>query len=1322
MARQENIITKMEGGRWNMFSDTPRGNHWLNTPIETMNRTQTPKSTSIKTGETDANNRFFSKSFGQGSFTEPKPQEVKKPIAKDSSQRKQQQKVDVPLISTEVLDVSRQRLLVLIAFLIIQAYKVYDTVLLHSGLHVSGLFIGSGSFNFITKYLVVDSLFFYILPSLQIPRLIFPFWIVVLQIAIMTGFNFILCNNKGMLLVTFMISIWKKMNMKEFTLSGEAIKHKQVPNYSSHFKGALTIKILPENTALFNPFQSSFCFPLDDPQGHKNLVNVPIRINSTSSIEYIQLHYQDLYTNEVSLLNFTSKTFTVMDNKNELENNDSETDKNVKYISLPLDKIGLYAVKQIKDTNGFHLRIQPSHLVVPHCPTIGIVGSGKENRCIGDSDILKMELHGVPPMKLSYSKTIDSTKYDYVDGNLQPEYFESPLLSTQRTVFSQADLNNLNWARSHPLEINFNTIIQESGDYAYRIEKIIDGLGNEMDFSGLSEEMVEKYNIKYGFRVHGIPSAYLSEQFNPNSEMKKTIFVNLQTDGKKSSDYVVDLEFTDENGKSKKFEITSPSHSSKAEIPVNAPGVYKILKVDSGYCPGVVSGKSSILVTKPVAPELRVESKPILDQCVGQVGLDFDLTFTGVPPFKVPIVIYKEKSGRKSVYKKETISSDSARKHFNFSPRDEGNYEIVFESISNRLFSEPISLAPSDQFTFKTSMGVKPSVRLVKNTKIDLCLGQNNLVGVEFKGEPPFTLDYDILETSSNKRNSFHEENITNNNYDIQLPIFDVGGDYILSLVSIKDASGCVVSVTEPDAKINVRRDIPTATFAANKKNTEILIKEGTSANLPLKLNGIPPFSVSYQRIDDSGNVEESFKQVFHGNDKRAISVSKAGKYQLVSVKDQTCNGIVEEKGNTFTVKYLPKPSFYIQNNRKIDNISKTTFKKSDICQFEEGIVDLSLIGSPPFTLKYDLKSPSGEILSDVIQVATTYVSLKFPSEEAGEYTMIVKGLADSNYNENDLAKIGHKASLMTITQNIHPAPLVEFADSCKTLKTCISNIGEQKLLDPIKLKTIHGNAPFSITINVYHESTSRIDQFVIDEVNGTLLPSKEIYNDLKMGNHEIRIVKIVDGNGCVNEDSSLGDNHVFISVMDAPKIHLLDPSSHYCVGDYVSYQLNGVPPYNIGYEFKDVLLKTTEKTSQFVRYASEPGKISIRTLQDSASECVVDFTQTGFQDDLERLSLIIHPIPSVTVSQGKYTVEDIHEGDQVEVVFTFQGVPPFSLTYIRAEDSPMKGKQQVIETHKVSEIYEYEYRLVTSLQGTYEAIEISDAFCFAKNDAFFNA
>lgn len=115
-------------------------------------------------------------------------------------------------------------------------------------------------------------------------------------------------------------------------------------------------------------------------------------------------------------------------------------------------------------------------------------------------------------------------------------------------------------------------------------------------------------------------------------------------------------------------------------------------------------------------------------------------------------------------------------------------------------------------------------------------------------------------------------------------------------------------------------------------------------------------------------------------------------------------------------------------------------------------------------------------------------------------------------------------------------------------------------------------------------------------------------------------------------------------------------------------------------------------------------------------------------EQERERLSLTIHPIPSVTVSQGNYIIEDIHEGDQAEVVFTFEGTPPFSLTYVRTEDTDTNGssgrdqrRPQVVETHKVTDIFEYEYRVLTSLQGTYEAIEISDAFCFAKNEAFFS-
>nr|5TVZ_A Chain A, Nucleoporin POM152 [Saccharomyces cerevisiae] len=105
------------------------------------------------------------------------------------------------------------------------------------------------------------------------------------------------------------------------------------------------------------------------------------------------------------------------------------------------------------------------------------------------------------------------------------------------------------------------------------------------------------------------------------------------------------------------------------------------------------------------------------------------------------------------------------------------------------------------------SLRVKPSASLKLHHDLKLCLGDHSSVPVALKGQGPFTLTYDIIETFSSKRKTFEIKEIKTNEYVIKTPVFTTGGDYILSLVSIKDSTGCVVGLSQPDAKIQVRRD-----------------------------------------------------------------------------------------------------------------------------------------------------------------------------------------------------------------------------------------------------------------------------------------------------------------------------------------------------------------------------------------------------------------------------------------------------------------------------------------------------------------------------------
>jgi len=90
-----------------------------------------------------------------------------------------------------------------------------------------------------------------------------------------------------------------------------------------------------------------------------------------------------------------------------------------------------------------------------------------------------------------------------------------------------------------------------------------------------------------------------------------------------------------------------------------------------------------------------------------------------------------------------------------------------------------------------------------------------------------------------------------------------------------------------------------------------------------------------------------------------------------------------------------------------------------------------------------------------------------------------------------------------------------------------------------------------------------------------------------------------------------------------------------------------------------------------------------------------------------------VHALPSAQVGHGKRIFQDIHEGDQAEIVFTLIGEPPFTFTYQRSEVSPKKGTVgRVLETHTVSRVQNKEYSIFSALEGTWTVTSISDKYC----------
>jgi len=105
-----------------------------------------------------------------------------------------------------------------------------------------------------------------------------------------------------------------------------------------------------------------------------------------------------------------------------------------------------------------------------------------------------------------------------------------------------------------------------------------------------------------------------------------------------------------------------------------------------------------------------------------------------------------------------------------------------------------------------------------------------------------------------------------------------------------------------------------------------------------------------------------------------------------------------------------------------------------------------------------------------------------------------------------------------------------------------------------------------------------------------------------------------------------------------------------------------------------------------------QPGQFIITSVSHQQKMCKAAVTDLRYN---------VHALPSAQVGHGKKIFQDIHEGDQAEIVFTLVGEPPFSMTYQRAELPTRKGMTpKVLETHTVSRIQSHEYSIFTALEG----------------------
>lgn len=846
-----------------------------------------------------------------------------------------------PLISEEYLDIGTQRTLVSALFVAIQAYKIIDLIARRQASSTASH--DHSDIFFVVKFGVIEGLFLLILPVLRIPWLTFTNTITLALILLLTVINLFLSVSSAFNASAIIMGVWKTFFDSELTISGKRVRSRDLFDSQSHLSGRHTVQILPESTALFNPTLQSFCL-----ENSYSEAFVPVRLNATEPI-FIQLNSYDLDTQELTVLNFTKKEikkFKMQDPPEKLD------DPRLSYYALPVHKPGLYRIAKITDVSQLNIRLYRSDVLVSRCPS-AFISSGTDadgsHRCIGDVDVPRISVDGVPPLKIKYSRSVKGQEKTITVQSVNFQNANSSHVPGKQAFFWK-NSEPLSWASSQAVEVEMDTALSTTGDWVYYIDEVEDALGNVVNYTQIynnreNPRLLYSKSLAYGFTVHPRPQISFKDCSHENPiKLRKgsTTRLPITIRGVDVSDgpFKAELEHSpleDSLDTSSQATFSHNFTNLVDSLTVKESGMYKMLDFEGNYCKGTVLEPATCLVYVPPEPSITVRFDSLEDKCAGPVGVTADISLSGTPPFAVNFRMIKDNVVIKNEYK----SISQTREKLEFKPTTAGNYKYEFYRLGDSVYQN-IELHGDTYSTEQTIRALAGASFVQPNQKRKCCAGDSVDLQVKLNGIPPFKLNYEIIYGAS-RRTSYTMSDVTDTTLRISTPPLKHGGPYTVSLVSVEDSHGCVTTLNEKDINIDVRRQRPSAAFLPFDGSMEIKTLEGRNVGLPLKLSGEGPWEIAYRHTKPDGSTVEKHETKRQSNGE-VIRVDEKGVYSLLSVKDAYCPGDV--KGSEpFDVTWVERPRLSVVNSTLLVQESDNVYQKRDICENEEDVLELALTG-----------------------------------------------------------------------------------------------------------------------------------------------------------------------------------------------------------------------------------------------------------------------------------------------------------------------------------------------------------------------------------------
>ncbi|KIJ66251.1 hypothetical protein HYDPIDRAFT_86511 [Hydnomerulius pinastri MD-312] len=1270
-----------------------------------------------------------------------------------------------PLVPERFLDIPSQRLYYLSLGFLLQAVKVLDVF--------QNLFASDTPTHYGRKWFCLDFAYVAVLSQLRIPRLKYSKAVVLLQILSLWFLDGLLFGGISLNLGGPNSAGYQGIpNRPDLSSTPEPFRLTDILTPSGllsifsdstrgdqHLLGQHTVRMSPISTAHLNPDAHTFC--LSPPS---DTVLIPILVNNTTPanvrysftpltyvegksgtgrVEHVELSTKDLKVIEQARLEGLQMVRTVNyspdsseydeydDDDDETPSSESHLQKTQSLAHIRVTKPGTIRLDRVLDSSGVTARlVHPVEVTVVPCPTAQYTDdslSTLENtvRCAGDgSDVdLTIDIRGVPPLSLRWSKYVNEKKESFlVEGIEDSSATHRPHGDSRDVVRSASKV-------PQKLKVPLSQSVDSLGRVTFVLESVIDGMGNvvPLDQGAASEALrhhgaapnskttrslniLRRPSISFRNCGPGNPTSLLI-----GSEASLSLYV---TDADPlDAPWNVDVKFEPSedakgDGKTvKPWKNTLQTQKQTLGLSGSAAGEYTVTGLKGKWCEGdVLSPETCKVVEKPM-PTAEIEWKRI-HECSGDTGVSASLILHGTPPFQVYYRSQRDKENPRDLVKTFT----SSRGELTLQPEHSGHYFYTFLQLSDTNYKKVTLDGPSiDQVVHPLAAADFVAANTGARSKrvVSSCSGNMVDVEVDLRGTAPWNLELQIVGPRST--DALEVRDIKTSPARIQVPIPATidkeGGNFEVDLGNVEDTYGCKRSISVPGVSVNVRRVQPTAKFYSKNGLRQVTILEEDETDLPLRLTGDGPWKVKYRRVDDPASTRTEVLR--SPNDH--IHVKSKGVYELleVIVSDSRCPGSVSADENKYNVDWVPHPSAKLDPNTPSTlEAYNRSYILPPICQGHNDHVDLDLTGRPPFQIMYNIarndESGGGTTVLDQPTFSSIQPRTRFQlhTSTPGRKYYEVKQIGDTAYplHKHKNAVIPRSERLV-FEQEVLPKPSVKFKTDNR-MSFCLNDVLIPR--DPMASDgtiLLEGTPPFQLQLSIRNLAASKTRKETVevhDKVWKLDLPS---YYFTSIGPYQVSIESVHDSSHCEQAELDPLRRSIWIDVAETAAIIPFEKRKDFCVGDVTQFQLEGTPPWTIGYRVNGKSYTQEAKTSPFSIVQQQSGEFTVTSIAHQQKMCKAAVTN---------LQMTVHPLPSAQVGHGKRIFQDIHEGDQAEILFTLIGEPPFTFTYQRSEPSPKKGGKpgKVLETHTVSGVTAHEYSVFSALEGTWTVTSISDRYC----------